>query len=229
MTPLTKRERELYRRMRNKIRIRSYELSGRELATDRRMCGVAFGGFIAEMNPRDWYGREYYGFTKYFVSPSEARRAALDLYFPSKGAVSDEFYLRQRKIREAGESGDWKTAVLYAMWHGQRATTLGFDFVLNARSQSRNHGAMGGSKRSRHSTASRRMACEYVKGEFLKWKKDRRPRNFQAFWESEAPRISTALKKFYSKAAATLYRDSRCEKFITAKAVQENIRNFDAE
>src|ERR1700734_2145927 len=110
MTPLTKRKTELYRRMKKTIRIRSYELSDRELAIDRKMSGVAFAGFIAELN-RDNYGRQNYGFPKYFISPSEPEQAALDLYFPSKCSQSDEFYLTQRRIREAGESGDWKTAV----------------------------------------------------------------------------------------------------------------------
>jgi hypothetical protein len=243
MTGMTKRNTASYRRLKDSTIIRSGPFSAREIEASRNLSGVAFEGFVEEIRERRW------GFVKSLISPSERRGAALDLlnlhlpvpaprtpasvdgcfWASREGNLGNTFFSLQRLIREAGESGDWKRAVLYAILLGQLAVVSGLDFIPNDRSKSRVGASRGGSGRFRHAEVARRAACESVEAEFQKWRKNRRPRHFKLFWPAEAGRIVSALAAAGRKdAASTLYRDSGCKKLVTAARLKKNIRDFKA-
>jgi hypothetical protein len=97
---------------------------------DRKRCGEVIDGFVAEIN-----ADRPLGFVRHFVSPSQSPNDVFGCAFTASGDVSDFFRCLQTDMRRAGEQGDWKRVAWLAMTHAQYASSLGFDFVIDAKKQ----------------------------------------------------------------------------------------------
>jgi hypothetical protein len=110
------------------IRVSNRPLSAKQMETERKVCGYTFEKFIIELN-----AGTPMGFERNFISSSQSKGEVIGRMFAPRGYSNSFFISLQNDIREAGEKGDWKTAVLYATWQAQFASVLGFNFVIDAK------------------------------------------------------------------------------------------------
>jgi hypothetical protein len=162
------------------------------------------------------------------ITPLLSKDEAFRHFWPILGISNIFFDSMPGRIKRLARSGNWKWAVMEGIQLGQMAVMMALNDAVRARAKARSDGSRNIDKRRRHSEVSQRTADEFVENEYRKYLRLYKP-GFCKFWECSAPRVHKELKQIDPLSAATLYRDSHGETFITGRAMQDRIRKLNGQ
>jgi hypothetical protein len=162
----------------NKLLTQHFEWAfANEREDHRKLCAEKFVRFIVEMNAGTRDGLPP------LIYPSHSTDEALDRFWPLTYSSHEVFDVLQRQIRQAGEAGNWKHAVLLATFQAQIAAEFGLNGFLRSRIRAIVTGVVGAETKNRKRLPQRLSRNEKLCGEWEGYKKrNGKSAKFEEFW-----------------------------------------------
>jgi hypothetical protein len=119
---------------------------------DRKMCAETIDDFTVEIcrTLRWTTAPSPLGSVADFISPSLSKEEVISRIVAPRENVNSFFVKLQNDIRNAGAAGNWRRVAFLTMMHTQFASSLGFDFVIDAKKRTERRLAANRSTRRRH-------------------------------------------------------------------------------